>query len=116
MDGEVYVIWFFKGPRVTANRRGELVVRVFEPHAVPAAPRWPDVEPILTQYARLHPSMRRIVDLSSDAAIRGFGPGALAAAMRRPDTSANFMPVTRDLSRDRTALVLKWLDAGAPGP
>ena len=114
MDGQLYVVRFFRGARVTANRQGELLVRVFEPRAVPAAPRWPDVEQILTQYSRLYPSMRRIVDLASDSAIRGFGPGALAAAMRRPDTAANFMPVTRDLSRDKTALVLKWLDAGAP--
>ena len=40
--------------------------------------------------------------------------GACAAFMRLPETSSGYMPVTRDLSRDKRDLLLKWLDAGAP--
>jgi hypothetical protein len=90
-----------------------IAIRVFEAKAVPASPHWSDVQDILTQYARLYPSMTAVIDLSNEALIRGTA-GALAAALRRAETAANYMPVTRDLSRDRKALLLKWLDAGAP--
>jgi hypothetical protein len=113
MDGQVYVFGYFVGPIATANLRGMIAIRVFEAKAVPASPHWSDVQDILTQYARLYPSMTAVIDLSNEALVRGTA-GALAAALRRAETAANYMPVTRDLSRDRKALLLKWLDAGAP--
>ncbi len=113
MDGQVYVFGYFVGPLVAANLRGMIAIRVFESRAVPTSPHWSDVQDILTQYARLYPSMTAVIDLSNETVVRSTS-GALAAALRRPETSPNYMPVTRDLSRDRKALLLKWLDAGAP--
>jgi hypothetical protein len=114
MDGQVHVLGFFVGPAVTANLRGMIAIRLFESRSVPASPHWSDVQDILTQYARLYPSMTTVgLDLSNETLVRSVR-GALATALRRAETASNYMPVTRDLSRDRKALLLKWFDAGAP--
>jgi hypothetical protein len=122
IDGALSFIGFFVGATATAaTLRGEIVVRVFDAHTVPANPVFADVEPILTQYFRLYPSMRTptaarpfgFVDLNDLAQVQPLAP-VLAASLRRPETAPNYMPVTRDLSRDKKALLLRWFDAGAP--
>jgi hypothetical protein len=112
MDGQVYVLGLFLGPCVAANRRGQIVVRVYERHAIPANPTWTDVRDILTQYFRLYGSMR-FIDLGDHAIVKSVR-GPIAAALRRAETDPRYMPVSRDLSRDKRDLLLRWLDAGAP--
>jgi hypothetical protein len=113
IDGAVSFVGLFVNSVAQANKRAEIAVRVFDRHTIPAAPALSDVEPIFRQYSRLYPSMRNIVDLADHARVRQWAP-ALAASLRRPEAAPNHMPVTRDLSRDKRALLIKWLDAGAP--
>jgi hypothetical protein len=121
IDGEVSFLGFYLGGPTPATQRGEIAVRVFDPHTVPAKPRWPDVQSILVRYFRLYPAMRQptagkpfgFIDLNDPAQIQAVAP-VLALSLRRAETEPNYMPVTRDLSRDKKKLLLKWLDAGAP--
>jgi hypothetical protein len=113
VDGQVFILGFFVGPVVAANLRGTIAVRIFDSLTVPANPRLADVRDLLNQYARLYPSMTAVIDLSNHTRVQATR-GVLAGAVRRPETAGNYMPVSRDLSRDRKALLLRWLDAGAP--
>lgn len=113
MDGQVYVIGVYIGAPTDANQRALLSVHVYESLAVPASPTWNDVKEILTQYSRLYPAMTRVLDLSDETKVRA-KRGEIARRLRLPETDPSYMPTTRDLSRDRKALLLKWLDAGAP--
>jgi hypothetical protein len=89
------------------------MIHVYEALTVPSSPKWNDVKEILTQYSRLYPSMTQVLDLSDEAKVRA-KRGEIARRLRLPETDSTYMPSTRDLSRDRKALLLKWLDAGAP--
>jgi hypothetical protein len=113
IDGQVSHLGLFVNAVAQANKRAEIAVLVFDKYAIPASPVWSDVQPILTRYSRLYPAMRAIVDLADHAQVKLWA-GALAASLRRADTEPNHMPVTRDLSKDKRDLLLKWLDAGAP--
>jgi hypothetical protein len=96
-----------------ANRRGTITVRVFSNHTVPAHPRWADVEPILKQFARLYPSMTAVMDLSQHSVAQSMR-AAVLAAIQRAKTNPRYMPVTRDLSRDKEQLLVRWINQGAP--
>lgn len=115
LDGQLYGIGFSIGTPVTANLRGEIFVRVFERVTVPDNPQWSDVRDFLTGYARLYPSMTMIFDLSSERVVRT-NRGLLATAVQRPETSPFYMPVSRDLSRDRKALLVSYLTTVGPPP
>lgn len=115
LDGQLYAIGFYVGTPVTANRRGQIFVRVFESVTIPDTPQWSDVRDFLTGYARLYPSMTLIFDLSVERVVRT-NRGLLATAVQRPETSPSYMPVSRDLSRDRKALLVKYLTTVGPPP
>jgi len=79
-------------------------------------PTWASVAPFLLQYAKLYPFMDSL-----------FKPGGLAdpktyqqniqafeAVLTYPMTDPRYMPVTRDMSRDKRNVLLAWLAAGAP--
>jgi hypothetical protein len=112
LDGQVYVIAFYINSVSPANLQGQISVRVFESFSGPANPRWVDVRDILAPYYRLYPSMR-FIDLSNDTIVPA-ARSVIATALRRAETDQGYMPVTRDLSRDKKALLLRWLDSGAP--
>jgi len=62
----------------------------------------------------MYPSMRLpFLKLNDHASVQG-NRGLVAAALQRAETDPGYMPVTRDLSRDKKALLLAWLNAGAP--
>jgi hypothetical protein len=113
MDGQVYVIGVYTGSGSSANLRTQLSVHVYEARTIPAAPKWNDVKEILTQYSRLYPAMTQVLDLSDLGKVSP-KRGEIARRLRLPETDSTYMPSTRDLSRDWKAILLKWLDAGAP--
>jgi hypothetical protein len=112
LDGQVYVIAFYVNSVSPANLQGQITVRVFETFSGPANPRWADVRDILTPYYRLYPAMR-FIDLHDSGVVHNVASN-IAAALRRAETDQRYMPVTRDLSRDKKAFLLRWLDSGAP--
>ena len=70
-----------------------------------------DVSPIFTQYARLTPMMRTILDLSNYQAVTK--PRNLELLRKNLVLDFHdpaYMPATRDLSPAKRAMILKWLD------
>jgi hypothetical protein len=116
LDGQVYFVeidWG-KAPVGTADDwRGRIVVKVYDSFANVASPTWAHVRDIFAQYARLYPSMKAILDLGVHATVRA-NKDRLRTTMTYPETDPRFMPVTRDMSRDKTTVILRWLNLGAP--
>src|SRR5205085_2407495 len=70
--------------------------------------------PILAQYANLYPVMsRRLLDLTDYAAVVA-NARILRLSFSLPVSDPNSMPVTRDLSANKRATLLKWLDSADP--
>ncbi len=84
---------------------------------IPDQPTWHrDIQPIMTQYGNLYPIMsRHLVDLGDyDSVVEHLA--ILDLAFSLPIEDPNYMPVTRDLSRAKQEMLLKWLRTpGADG-
>jgi hypothetical protein len=115
IDGQVYGVTY--GPGSTAPPVGSvgnpsqiLNALVWSGYEIPTTPTWTnDVEPIFQQYANLYPVMKQFVDLSN------YNSVVAAASMIKkvfgvPVTDAKYMPVTRDLSRAKREMIIRWLD------
>ncbi|HWX40530.1 MAG TPA: hypothetical protein VN345_05215, partial [Blastocatellia bacterium] len=83
-------------------------VLVFDSYPQNANPSWQDIAPILTQYARLYPYMYSQVKLD-EYAIVSSNASAMISVLSISEHDPRYMPVTRDLSRDKKNLLLKWL-------
>ena len=92
-------------------------VLAFSPFVAPKSPTWyADIQPIVTQYGNLYPIMsKHLVDLGDyDSVVRHLK--ILRLAFSLPIEDPNHMPVTRDLSDARRAMILRWIDSpGADG-
>lgn len=88
-------------------------VRVFDAFVSEDKPTWfgeKGVYNIFRQYYYLYPVMRRVVNLVDyNSVIRPRNIQYIIMSMTMPFDHPNFMPITRDLSRNKTATVLKWL-------
>jgi len=96
---------------------------MFDSVAAVADPGWDDVRQIFKQYSDLYPRphgpdryapftgfppSRPVVNLEDYVSVAGFARRILAA-LERPIDHPSHMPVTRDLSDGKRALLLKWL-------
>jgi hypothetical protein len=115
IDGQVYGVGYALGdapPPVGSITNSSLILSalVWSGYHAPAVPDWEsDVGPILLQYADLYPVMKPIVDLSSyDGVVakRALIKGVFSVPMTDP----RYMPITRDLSRAKREMILRWLD------
>jgi hypothetical protein len=114
LDGQYYQVGFFDGETTDPSRLlGGLHIRVFDRHPEVADPTWTDVQPVFAAFDRLYPSMQEVFDLGVEAAVREHLEG-IGERLNLAPEDRRYMPVTRDLSRDKLALVLRWLDRGAP--
>jgi hypothetical protein len=110
IDGQVYGVAYGWDGDEGVPRGNQLNALVWTAYPAPDEPTWvADVQPILQQYANLYPIMRDVVDLAdySDVAQRHWR--ALNLAMGLPMTDPNYMPVTRDLSPAKNAMIRGWL-------
>jgi hypothetical protein len=114
IDGQMYGVTYGVGSTAPAvgsvqNPSDILNVLVFSGYKVPEQPTWmEDVRPIFQQYANLYPVMRPIVDLGNYASVVA-RKKLLRNVFSSPVTDPNYMPVTRDLSRAKREMLLKWL-------
>ncbi|HWN10828.1 MAG TPA: hypothetical protein VNO50_16430 [Pyrinomonadaceae bacterium] len=79
----------------------------------PANPSWSDIGPIFAAYARLYPGMKSRLDISDEATVVAFAP-VVHAMMSKDITDAGYMPVTRDLSPSKMAMIVGWLKQVSP--
>ena len=69
------------------------------------------VGPIFTQYARLAPTMKGILDLSNyNNVTQSHNLNLLNRTLRLDIDHVSHMPTTRDLSPTKRAMILEWLD------
>jgi hypothetical protein len=136
IDGMVYAIicWIEESAvdfGVLLNAESNFIsLLMFNPVAAVADPGWDDVRQIFKQYSDLYPRphgpdryapfdglppSRPVVNLEDYVRVAGFAHRILAA-LERPIDHPSHMPVTRDLSDGKRALLLKWLrNVGADG-
>jgi hypothetical protein len=85
-------------------------VLLWKAFTTPANPTWDsDVSPVFGAYARLYPGMKARLDISDEATVKGFAAGILNKHMDVPITDPAYMPVTRDLSPSKMAMIVNWL-------
>ena len=115
IDGQVYGVAYALGPHAppvgaVQNPSQILSALVWSGYTVPDRPSWlRDVRPIFQQYADLYPIMRNIVDLANYASIVGRRT-MIRHVFQAPVSDPNYMPVTRDLSRNKREMLLGWLE------
>jgi hypothetical protein len=124
VDGQLYALWYwiegqpvpyFNYPPVAlAGINPNDFVSILLHDSVPSekmiAPQWSDLKPIMKQYANLYPIMSKgIFDLSQQSVIDN-NAILLRMVFDLPMEDPNSMPATRDLSRDKRNMILRYLD------
>lgn len=128
IDGQLYPYLYWAesnpiDPEQTCNGRNSLyllnsyfIIRVFDSHTYRDPPTWnEDVYPIFKKYANLYPVMTfNYVDLGNyyEVIKHCFH---INMTMQLSISHPNHMPVTRDLSKDKRDMILKWLEDPCPG-
>jgi hypothetical protein len=120
-DGQIYAIAYSPLPPNAdgAVRDGTglsgldvLAIHVRQKLEIPAAPNWEDdVQPILGGYAVLYPIMSKHLFNLGDYDAVVANRKVLKFAFSRDINDPNYMPVTRDLSDSKRAIIIKWLEA-----
>lgn len=114
IDGQVYgVSYVLAASNENPDPSNFLSVLVFNSYPQPANPTWQDVKPIFAQYAKLYPYMRGIIDLACYTDVVA-SLSAIQRVFSLPKTDPGYMQVTRDMSRDKVNMILKWIELGAP--
>lgn len=118
IDGQVYGIGYQLAtlpPAYVSNNWNFISLLAFDATPMPEAPTWyQDIQPVLKQYANLYPIMSKyLVDLANYGSVVD-NLSILQLAFSLPRENPNHMPVTRDLSRDKRDIILRWLTS--PGP
>jgi hypothetical protein len=117
IDGQVYGVAFTWDQDPNPNPNAIISVHVYDAYPDPDNPTWwIDVRPLFEPYTRIYPYMKSLVNLDDFAAVKGAMPG-IRVFLEMNQGNPQFMPVTRDLSADKLAVILKWMDNGLPeGP
>ena len=113
VDGQLY---FIGGPWASPADMAvgaPLTVKVFNAMKPIASPKWKDVQPILQQFYTLYAYMAGIVDLSNYDSVKA-NAGRIKSVMELSMSDPAYMPVTREMSRDATKLIIQWINKGAP--
>jgi hypothetical protein len=126
IDGQIYAVGY--SPRLdgsgnldtTGTGLGGLdvvVAHVRSGFPIPDRPEWyRDIQPIMAQFAQIYPVMsRHLFDLADYDAMAKHRK-ILLLAFGRGIEDPNYMPVTRDLSNNKRATIVKWLQTETGGP
>lgn len=117
IDGQVYGVRYIWGdqepPGYNHDPTSFVSVLVHNAYIYKAPPTWKrDVEPIFSQYAKLYPFMTaNVINLGDYQQVTQ--PANLKAIRRvlsLPKDNPGYMQVTRDMSRDKTQMILEWID------
>lgn len=116
-DGQVYWVsgsWADWG-KIFCFAGAPINVLVFTQYPMPKeAPTWEEhVGPIFKNYARMYPYMKGIIDLGDYETVRQ-NKDAIHHVLNLPTTDPHHMPVVRDLSKSKLAVINRWFDKGMP--
>ncbi len=119
IDGQVYGICY--GPGTTAPAPGSasqcnqiINLLIWSGYKAPKKPSWlHDVRPIFLQYANLYPVMLPLFNMADYASVVSRRQ-AMLAVFSMPMAEPNYMPVTRDMSEAKRAMVRQWLSEPQP--
>lgn len=114
IDGQVYGIAQQWPKDTSADPSAFVSVHIFDETPVPKSPTWwTDVQPILNQYAFLYPAMRKIIQINDYNAVVA-NLKQILERIQLPETDPLMMPITRELSRSKLQIILKWAKNGHP--
>ncbi len=83
----------------------------FQAYTAPAQPTWQnDVGPVLQAYARLYPGMTNILNIGDETTVEQ-NAAAIAQRLSLLFLDPALMPVTRDLSPAKVAMIVNWLNS-----
>lgn len=113
IDGQVFGITYFipEFQEVGHDKYPSDMVhaKVYDRFEAPEKPSWiGDILPIFKQYANLYPSMDRVVKLDDFGSVLSRRE-ALKRAFSVDEDDPHYMPVTRDLSKSKRDMIVKWL-------
>lgn len=114
IDGQVYGIRYIWGEQESPDYNHDptnfISVLVHNSYTYEDPPTWTkNVEPILGQYGKLYPFMNGIIALGDyDAVVQN--KDAIKGVFSVPKSDPSYMQVTRDMSRGKLEMILKWLD------
>ncbi|XP_070541028.1 uncharacterized protein [Ptychodera flava] len=111
IDGQIYLFDIQANVNNLVTSNHPIVVRMYDDFRVSSGgPTWhQDIYPIFKLYANMFPSMTSIINLACYEDVRR-KTKMMKLAMSLPFTDPAYMPVTRDLSRQKQQAILKWLD------
>jgi hypothetical protein len=114
IDGQLYAINYSWKADTNPDGNTMISIHLFQQVDVPPQPTWwQDVYPILSQYARLYPAMDKIIQLDSyDAIVANIKP--IVQRLNLPEDNPGQMPITRELSASKKAIILTWAKNGTP--
>ena len=133
IDGQVYALWYYLKGQATANfsidfstnpptilpgalsaidPNNFISILVFDsvPKATVTNPMWDDIQPTMQQYANLYPLMSKGIFNLADKDVVDANAEILRFVFSKEKTDPNYMPATRDLSRDKEKMILNYLD------
>ncbi|HEX8565203.1 MAG TPA: hypothetical protein VF648_06000 [Pyrinomonadaceae bacterium] len=114
IDGQVYGISYNLSDDQfqNCNQANFISLLVFNsvPEATVKNPTWDDIQPIMQQYANLYPIMSKGVFNLADKDAVDANAEILKFVFSKDRTDPNYMPATRDLSRDKQQMIINYLD------
>lgn len=117
IDGQVYGVGYSwsaeDDPNFPPDPNNFVSVLVFD--SFEKEPTWANLKPIFEQYAKLYPFMKNLLNIA-DYMTDKQNIASLQMVLNIPITDPRYMPVTRDMSRDKRQTIIDWLNSGAPGP
>ena len=122
IDGQIYEFHYGFAADATGGLSSmplweTIVFHVRDAFDPPAVPSWAtDLAPIFVQYANLYPAMSRGLFNFADYSTVAAHAQVLLFAFTRPIEDPNYMPVSRDLSSGKIAMITNWLSGFLPEP
>lgn len=122
IDGQIYTFQYnFTGNKFNTKKdfykslNSMIALFVYSEYPIPTKPCWlRHVKPIFQQYAKLYPVMKtHFFDLANYNEVVANKRGIIRSMSLNED-DPNYMPVTRDLSKHKKDMILKWLAEDKP--
>lgn len=118
IDGQIYLFSYELAtvPKAQLNQywNDKVIIHLRDEFTIPVKPTWREVKPIWVQFGNLYPIMsHHIMDFNVRKEILA-QKKILHFAFTRAIDDPLYMPVTRDLSKNKMATLIKWLELTSP--